>query len=190
MTRIRQRDAAAFETLCDRYRNTVQRYLYNTVRDADAADDLVQEVWLRVWNAAAQWSGRGTVKSWIFRIATNQALNHIRSQRRHPQRPLVLPPDAYAEGEEPPVPYWMIDTTTPGPEEQAEEDEERADMQRLVGALPASKRDVVRLVYGDELELREVAKTLGVPVGTVKSRLHYATRQLARAWREHHEGEE
>ena len=57
-------------------------------------------------------------------------------------------------------------------------------LRRLLAELPDEKREVLRLIHGDELEIGEVARTLGIPPGTVKSRLHYATQRLARAWRD------
>ena len=61
------------------------------VRDEPAAEDLLQETFLRVWTRAGQWNGQGTFKGWLFRIATNLALNHLRTRRRRPEQPLELP---------------------------------------------------------------------------------------------------
>jgi DNA-directed RNA polymerase specialized sigma24 family protein len=63
MARVCQRDAAAFEALCERYSAPLRRHLLGMLRDADAAEDLLQETLLRAWIHAAQWDGRGTVKS-------------------------------------------------------------------------------------------------------------------------------
>src|SRR5687767_2583288 len=83
MDRIRRRrDGAAFETLTARYREPLLRHLVSMVRDGAAADDLLQEALLRVWTRADRWDGRGAVKAWLFRIATNLALNHLRTVRR------------------------------------------------------------------------------------------------------------
>src|ERR671932_347450 len=82
LAQIRARDAGAFETLFARYRELVRRQAQRIVRDESAADDLVQEVFLRVWTRSEQWDGRGACKAWLFRIATNLALNHLRTVRR------------------------------------------------------------------------------------------------------------
>jgi RNA polymerase sigma-70 factor (ECF subfamily) len=182
--RIGRRDAEAFEVLCARYREPLLRHLANMVRDADAADDLLQEVLLRVWTHIGQWDGRGALKAWLFRSATNRALNYKRALSRRRQRPLEIPPDSASEEDDALMPAWMIDTGLPGPEAAYERAERYALFRRLVHELPASKREVLRLVYDAELEIREVAKRLGIPEGTVKSRLHYATRRLAQAWDE------
>jgi RNA polymerase sigma-70 factor, ECF subfamily len=76
--RIMKRDSEAFALLFDRYIGHVTDHLTRMLRDAGAADDVAQEVFLRVWNRADQWSGAGAFQGWLFRIATNLALNHLR----------------------------------------------------------------------------------------------------------------
>ena len=106
---VLERDAHALETLFDRYGEMVHRHLVRLVRDSAAAQDLVQEVFLRVWTRAEQWNGRGAFKAWLYRIATNLALNHLRSIRRRREQPLEMA-DTWSEGEEEAsVPAWMIE---------------------------------------------------------------------------------
>ena len=180
MQRVRDRDAGAFEELFARYNARVGRHLDRMVRDEAAAGDLCQEVFLRLWTHGGQWDGHGTFRAWLFRIATNMALNYLRGKRRRREQPLELPPDD-GEGESP-VPAWMIDGAALGPEGELELAERRNRLIHLVEGLPEEKREVFRLVNDAELELREVAEHLGIPEGTVKSRLHYARKYLAREW--------
>jgi RNA polymerase sigma-70 factor, ECF subfamily len=184
MARVCQRDTDAFEALCERYSAPLRRHLLGMLRDADAAEDLLQETLLRVWIHAAQWDGRGTPRAWLFRVATNLALNYVRTLRRRRQQALDLPPDLAEPDEEPAIPGWMIDTASLGPAEALELAERHDLLRRLVAELPEEKRAVLRLIHEAEMEIGEVAQTLGIPPGTVKSRLHYATRRLARAWRD------
>jgi RNA polymerase sigma-70 factor (ECF subfamily) len=184
MLGVRARDAGAFEELCARHGEPLRRHLLRMLRDADAAEDLLQETLLRVWTHASQWDDRGAPRGWLFRVATNLALNHVRALRRRPQQPLVLPPDPYDLEEEPAIPGWMVDTVSLGPDEALELAERRDLLRRLVARLPEEKREVLRLVHDAELEIAEVAQALGIPPGTVKSRLHYATQRLAREWRD------
>jgi RNA polymerase sigma-70 factor, ECF subfamily len=184
MRGVRERDAGAFEALCASYGEPLRRHLMRMLRDADAAEDLLQETLLRTWTHAGQWDGRGALRGWLFRIATNLALNHVRALRRRPQQPLVLPPDPSEADEEPPIPGWMVDTVSLGPGEALELAERRDLLRRLVARLPEEKREVLRLIHDAEMEISEVAQALGIPTGTVKSRLHYATQRLAREWRE------
>jgi RNA polymerase sigma-70 factor (ECF subfamily) len=182
--RIRQGDADAFEVLFARYQAAVHRRLAGMVRDEGAAADLLQEVFLRVWTRADQWHGRGAVRAWLFRIATNLALNHLRALRRRPQQPLQPWRDRGDQDEESEVPGWLIDDAVLGPEVVLEQAEGQALLRRLVEELPEDKREVFRLVHDAQMEIRAVADALGIPTGTVKSRLHYATRRLAREWKE------
>jgi RNA polymerase sigma-70 factor (ECF subfamily) len=78
-------------------------------------------------------------------------------------------------------PAWQADPSM-GPEALAERADEHARLRTLVAGLPEEKREVVRMIHGDELSVDEVARVLGIPAGTVRSRLHYATQRLARDW--------
>jgi RNA polymerase sigma-70 factor (ECF subfamily) len=163
----------------------IRRHLVQIVRDEAAAQDLVQEAFLRVWTRAEQWEGRGFFKAWLYRIATNLALNHLRSVRRRREQPLEVPNEwADDEEEESSVPAWLIDTSAIGPDVALELAERRRRLQRLLGRLPEEKREVFRLVHEMELSVRDAADELGIPEGTVKSRLYYAKRRLAREWRD------
>lgn len=182
--RIRQRDANAFEALFDRYEEMIHRHLLRFVRSDAAAQDLVQEVFLRVWTRGEQWNGRGTFKAWLYRVATNLALNHLRSVRRRREQPLdVQDPWEDDTEEESPVPAWMVDASALGPDTLLELSERREAFRQLVEGLPEEKREVFRLVHEMELTMRDAADELGIPEGTVKSRLYYAKQHLAREWK-------
>ena len=183
--KIVKRDAAAFETLFARHSASVHQHILSIVRTESAAEDLVQEVFLRLWTRAEQWNGQGEFKGWLFRIATNLALNHLRTVRRWRQEPLETPPDEFdGEDERPPDPDWMIDTSLRNPEVMVEQAERSQLLWQLVDGLPQEKREVLHLIYQKEMALREAAIELGIPEGTVKSRLHYSVRHLAREWKE------
>jgi RNA polymerase sigma-70 factor, ECF subfamily len=184
MERIRERDAGAFEVLFARYREILRRYLARTVKDDAAADDLVQEVFLRVWTRAAQWDGQGSFKAWLFRIGMNLALNHLRGARRRGERPLEVGPEDEREEGEAVEPGWLIDLSTPAPEAVLEQEERQRQVRLLVDALPWEKREVFRMAHEAQMEMHEIADALGIPEGTVKSRLYYARKRLAQAWRE------
>jgi RNA polymerase sigma-70 factor (ECF subfamily) len=181
--RVREGDTLAFEMLSACYREPLRRHLLRTVRDPDAADDLLQEVFLRLWTRADQWDGRGSFKAWLFRIALNLALNHLRTIRRRRQQPLEPPVELIDDEEDSTMPGALVDTVSLGPEIVLEQAEQRALLRQLVGGLPAEKREVFRLVHDAEMGLREAADLLGIPEGTAKSRLHYANKRLAREWK-------
>jgi RNA polymerase sigma-70 factor (ECF subfamily) len=174
-------DGAAFEALLERYRAPIRRHLLRYTHDDVAAQDLLQETFLRVWTRGDQWDGRGTFRAWLYRVATNLALNHLRTVRRRRETSLEMEGDVETE-EADLVPAWMIDDTSLGPQAALEQDEERQQVRRLVAALPDEKRAVFRLVHEMEMTIHDTAAQLEIPEGTVKSRLHYARKQLADDW--------
>lgn len=181
--KVLEADAAAFDELYERHASAVRRRLVRIVRDEAAADDLLQETFLKLWTRAEQWQATGSVAAWLARIATNLALNHLRSKRRRPARPLELPESSGDESELL-VPGWMIDNAGLRPDEQAEHAERRAIAARLLGTLPEHQRRVVELAHEAGLDIGEIAEELDIPPGTVKSRLHYARATLAQKWKD------
>lgn len=176
-------DAEAFDNIWQRYAHPIRRHLRGILRNADAAEDILQETFFRLWTRSEQWDGRGTFKAWLFRIATNLALNHIRTLSRRKETPLETNlHNEDADGESL-APGWMIDSATPGPEAVLETSERMARLQGLVESLPEERRELLRLVYEAEMHVKEAAEALGIPEGTAKSRLHYTTKQLAHEWR-------
>ncbi len=184
MARIREGDAHAFESLYERYAGMIQRHLTHIVHDAAVAQDLLQEVFLRVWTRGEQWRGSGPFKAWLYRIASNLALNHLRQVRRRKEQPLVVAEASMEEDEGDYVPAWMVDASALGPEWIAEMTEQRAMFQELVESLPEEKQAVFRLVHSLEMSIQDAADELGIPEGTVKSRLHYAKKHLAQEWQD------
>jgi len=177
---IQDQQAWAFELLFERYENVIRRHLYYIVRDEPAAEDLLQETFLRVWTHAGQWNGQGAFKSWLFRIATNLALNHLRTRRRRPEQPLELPNYSVDDDNLPDTPGWLVDTASLGPDAVVEQIEQGARLQKIIQDLPEEKRELLHLVHQMEFSLREAADELGIPEGTAKSRLYYAREQVKR----------
>jgi RNA polymerase sigma-70 factor, ECF subfamily len=182
IARIARQDTHAFDLLAARYEPVLARRVFGILHDRDAAGDLVQEVLLRVWTHAHQWDGLGSPRRWLFKIANNFALNHLRTVTRRRERPLDLPPDP-DDGDECPAPGWMVDESSPRPDEALQVSEQRRLVRHLMDTLPEEKREVMRLVYEDDMDIREAAQTLGIPEGTVKSRLHTARKRLTSEWR-------
>lgn len=186
MHQVVEGDARAFEVLMGRLDEHVRRQLMRLIRDRSAIADLEQEVFLRLWKDADRWDGRGSPKAWVLRIATNLALNHLRTVRRRRQQRLQLPSRTMEDDDEDAVPGWMIDRATVGPDARLEELEERQELDLLIQDLPEDKREVLRMIHDAEMDVREVARALGIPEGTVKSRLHYARRKLTQSWKDRH----
>ena len=156
------------------------------LHDETAAEDLLQEVFLRLWTRAEQWKGTGTLRGWLLRTATNLALNYLRSVKRQRSQPLEFQREFDDEDEEAQqrVPGWMIDNAAVRPDVALDRSEQLAEARNLVDALPEQQREVIRMVHEMAMDIREVAEQLNIPPGTVKSRLHYARNVLSRERKE------
>ena len=179
MARVVDGDGEAFDEVLARHGEAVRLRVRRIVRDEAAAEDLCQEVFLRLWTKGGQWDGRGALAAWLGRVATNLSLNHLRSVRRRRQQALEVPAEAGNHGLAR-VPSWLVDASAAEPAEAAEQAELMEHVARLIEELPAAKRGVLRLVHEEDLNVGEAAEELGIPVGTVKSRLHGARSALAR----------
>jgi len=171
MRRIQAGDAGGLEELIARHESTLRRHLQRYVVPADA-EDLLQELWLRVWQRAGQWDGRGRLLAWLLVIATNLALNHLRARRP------VVSLAALGDEESSETLAAASEAFVPGPQDQALWGDELNRVRSAIGLLSADKQAVLRLVRVEGRSLQEAAAALGVPVGTVKSRLHHAHRLL------------
>jgi len=184
LDRVRSGDSAAFESLVERYRDAVHRHVAAMLRDPGDAGDVTQEVFLRVWERADQWSGIGAVRSWLFRIATNVTLNHLRSVRRRREQPLRNVCATGGGSPEESGAHDVADDASTRPDEVVDQAEGAQLLRRLVEGLPVPLRDTVALSCDADADVEVVADRLGIPPGTVKSRLHYARKRLMREWKE------
>jgi RNA polymerase sigma-70 factor (ECF subfamily) len=160
-------DQRALRVLLDRYRDRTYAILARSVPSRADADDLFQELWLRVVRAADDFDPSLRFSSWVYRIAVNLTRDHLRRRaaaRLEPGDGTV--PDRADEA--------------PGPEAVTAEREESRAMAEAIARLPEGQREVLVLRYFEGLGEAEVASAVGIPPGTVKSRLHHAVRGLRR----------
>ena len=177
-------DATAFDELFNRHATAIKSRLARMLRDEAAAEDVLQETFLRVWTRAEQYSGTGPAGVWLIRTATNLALNHLRTLRRRPARALEgSTEDGLAD-----TSAWIVDQASAGPDLLCERSENRAILRLLIDALPDTQREVLQLMIEQGMDIAQVAQRLGIARGTVKSRLHYARAQLQRQWPDKPEG--
>jgi RNA polymerase sigma-70 factor (ECF subfamily) len=165
----------AFDLFFDRFGAPLHDYLRRMVGERATAEDLLQETLTRVFRHAARYQerreGEAGFQAWVYRIATNLALTELRRRRYR-----VGPLDE-AAGE-------AADVHALDPHALLEREEEREALDRAIAALPDEHRAVLLLRVRREMEVRDVARVLGVPEGTVKSRLHHAVRKLRAQMRE------
>jgi RNA polymerase sigma-70 factor, ECF subfamily len=179
--RARQGDARAFEQLARGVERPLYRLAVRMVGHVDA-EDVVQDALLAAWRSLASFEG-SSFRAWIFRIATNRALDRLRSRRRHPELPLDPPAEESDERS------WA-EPAAPGPElaDIAADREALGVVEEALATLPAEQRAVLLLRDIEGFAYEEIAMITAVEIGTVKSRIHrgrLAVRNalVARGWK-------
>lgn len=164
---------AACEALVRRFERPVYNLIARLVRDPAAAEDLTQDTFLKVFRALGTFDPRLRFSSWLFRIAHNTALDHLRRRKLLPADP---PPAA--PGEEPPE-ARLPDPLAVSPEDAAARSELLRALDEAIDELRPEYKAAVVLRHQEDLDYGEIARVLDVPVGTVKTYLHRARRELA-----------
>lgn len=159
VTRVAGENEDAFRTLYDRFADRVFRYALTLLRDRHLAEEAAQETMIAVWKGAQRFEARSKVSTWIFGIARNKAFDLIRREKRGDRTPDVslVSPD--------PAPGLLRQEVVAG----------------AMSTLPEPQREVVFLTFYEGLSYGEIAGVLGIPEGTVKSRMFHAKRKLAEA---------
>jgi RNA polymerase sigma-70 factor (ECF subfamily) len=174
----------AFALLVQRYERELFGYLRRYLGDANLADDVFQNTFLQLYKKAAKYEPGRPVRPWLYTIATHQAIDALRRAGRHQALSLQQQREALSADGEARALAGMIECSAPGPLDRAQTEERRLCMRNCVERLPDFLRQVVLLAYYQGLKYREIADILGIPVGTVKSRLHAALGKLQEAWTE------
>jgi RNA polymerase sigma-70 factor (ECF subfamily) len=155
-----------FEELVRRYQRPIAAYVYRMVGDYEAALDLTQEVFIKVYNSLRRYRSEFKFSTWIYKIAHNSAVDHL---RRHSHRGQALTNDF--EGEQYELP---IESRRPSPEQESEKAERRAEIESVVRGLPLAYRELVLLRHSQDMSYEEIAEVTGLPLGTIKNRLFRA----------------
>lgn len=171
-------DAVAYEALVHRYEQPLFGYLHRYLGSAELAEDVFQATFLRMYLKRDGFEDGRAFRPWIYAIATHKAIDVQRHERRHRHVEQARGP-AEREGHSP---LETVAATGRSPDEQVGDHEEGCRMQAAVQKLSDVQRRAVQLVYEQGMAYRDAAVLMGVPVGTVKSRLHSAILTLARVW--------
>lgn len=176
--RLRAGEPAAFNRLVEERSGEVYALLYRLTEDVEEARDLTQETFLRVFQSIDRFRGEADLKTWIYRIAVNQARNRWRWWRRR-RRDATLSLDAQREEHESPL-GLRLRSETASPEQETLEHERETILHRALRSLGRSYRETVILRDVEGLSYEEIATTLEISVGTVKSRLARGRMELRR----------
>ena len=171
-------DASAFALLVHRHERDLSRFLKRFCGDDSAAEDVFQETFLQVHQSAAKFDTAKRFRPWLFTIAANKARDMLRSRARRK----VLSYDVTGDGEGAASLIDALPSRGVGPLEQAESADLGRRVTGVVAGMPLIHREVLLLAYYHQFPYRQISEVMGLPLGTVKSRLHVAIRAFARAW--------
>lgn len=167
--RAQKGDTDAFASLVDEH----QRYIYNlafrVLKDENEALDLTQETFLRAWTALPNFRGQSQFRTWLYRITTNLCYNRLPNLRRSLND---LGDDVMEE---------IPETNIENPAREFESGETRAHLHKAIDGLDANYKLLITLRYQHELSYEEIASTLNLPLGTVKTGIFRAKEQLRRS---------
>ncbi len=170
-------DKGAFEELYHRYQPYVYNIVNGIVQNADDARDVTQDVFLHVYDSLPRFRGGSAFSTWLYRVAVNAAITHVRKEKRHPQIPLEALREFRAD----------IDAE---PEQQATRAETQQAVQEMLAQLPEQQRAALVLRYFQELSLEEMAEVMNCSVAAVKVRLHRARNSFRRLFEKRHPQED
>ncbi|MGJ3263718.1 MAG: sigma-70 family RNA polymerase sigma factor [Salinarimonas sp.] len=154
--------------LCDlhrRHATKVFRFVLGLMRDEAAAEDVLNEAFIELWRRAGAFRGDSAVATWLLSIARNKAIDRLRKRREAP-----LDEEAAA----------VIADESDTPEESLLRSDRAAQVRRQIARLSPIHREIIELVYYQEQSVAQAARLVGVPEGTVKTRMFAARKQLAR----------
>lgn len=179
-------DRAAFVELVERHEAALYNFALRQVRSPALAQDIVQDVFVRVVQGVGDFKGQSRFSTWCFTIARNLCIDHARKQslRRHPS--LDQPGAGSEEGEGQTLGDRTADAHPRATVDRAVIGEQLGDsIARAVDALPDDQREVFLLREVGQVPFKEIAEITGVPENTVKSRMRYALERLQRALAEY-----
>jgi RNA polymerase sigma-70 factor (ECF subfamily) len=162
--RIAGGDTLAMQVLFARHHLKVYRFVLRLVRDQALAEDLISEVFLDVWQQAERFEGRSAATTWLLAIARYKALSALR------RRPELELDEQRAQA---------IEDPSDDPEKSTQKKNKGAILRRCLAALSAEHLEIIDLVYYHEKSVEEVARIVGIPENTVKTRMFYARKRLS-----------
>lgn len=160
----------SFEEIVHRYQRPIVGYIYRMLSDYDASLDVSQEVFIKVYNSLDKYSSEYKFSTWIYRIAHNATIDHIRRNSANLQS-LETETDDGA--------YQMqLKSSLPSPEKLRERSEWKSEIDSVIKCLPAAYRELIVLRHKQELSYDEIAGVTSLPLGTVKNRLFRAREMM------------
>lgn len=160
----------SFEELVRRYQRPISAYVYRMVGNYESALDLTQEIFIKVYNSLNRYRAEFKFSTWIYKIAHNAAVDHLRRSATREQSLVVGPEDDSFD--------LPLESARLSPEQESERKERRGEIEAVVRALPANYRELIILRHSQDLSYEEIVEVTGLPLGTVKNRLFRAREMM------------
>lgn len=177
--RYRGGDRSAFRELIERHYDDLMRFLLRMTGNRAMAEDVFQDAFLQVHVSSATFDAARRFRPWLFTIAANKARDALRRKTKRAEVDLMAPIGGQVGGA---TFVDLMELEEPGPEAGLDESDRDAMVQRALDSLPVTLREVLLLAYFQRLSYAQIADELGIPLGTVKSRLHSAVAAFADRW--------
>ena len=182
LARCQAGDRTAWDTLVDAYWQRLYGYALRATRNAELAQDLVQETFLRIVQRLGKYDDQGKFEAWLFRILVNLVRDHGRSVSRHPTQSTVIENDGQRSE--------LTDDVagkTLGLQQPLERQEDMDRLQDALCKLPESDRQILLLRHFADMPFKDIARTMNCPIGTVLARAHRALGKLRVLMEVHHD---
>ncbi len=168
-----------FAELVRRYERPIASYVYRLTGNYETALDLTQEVFIKVYNALARYQPEHKFSTWIYRIAHNAAIDHL---RRAANLRATTTQHLAAEGEDVEIfgAAATVASSALTPEQASEKAERQREIEAIVDALPHAYRELIVLRHAHDMNYDEIAEVTGLPLGTIKNRI-FRAREMMRA---------
>jgi RNA polymerase sigma-70 factor, ECF subfamily len=178
----RQGDRGALRALIERHQANLMRFLTRLVGEGAGAEDVFQDAFLQVHLSADTFDATRRFRPWLYTIAANKARDYLRRKGRRRTLELSAPVEG-GDGEDSPGSYVdLMEVRVPAPDARLQAEETGELVQRALDQMPPLLREILLLAYFQRLSYVQIHEELGIPLGTVKSRLHAAVAAFARKW--------
>jgi RNA polymerase sigma-70 factor (ECF subfamily) len=174
-------DETAFREIVNRYKDGLYAFLKRFLNHQELVEDVFQETFLQLYSSTDSFDRRRPLRPWLFTIAANKARDALRKQQRTP----AIGFGTISEPQEMSIDdvvnvLTQVDTT---PYNEVEKGETAGQVRQIISEMPKNLREILLLAYFDQFSYKQMAEILGIPIGTVKSRLHTAVAGFTKRWK-------
>ncbi len=174
-------DESAFREIVNRYKDSLYAFLRQFLNHPDLVEDVFQETFLQLFTSRKSFDVNRPLRPWLFTIAANKAKDALRKAHRT----TTVPIGTISEDEDMSFDEMLnaLESYNTMPEDELQRTETSARVDEVIANMPEGLREILILAYFNKFSYKQMADALGIPIGTVKSRLHTAVARFARDWK-------